>query len=135
MKTSVLRLVVLCLTVALSSTSLPAQTVNVTTWHNDIGRTGQNTSETTLTTALVGDDTHFGKLCSAAYQSRLQAASRCSIGEPNKTGLPVSATGKPSLSSFSSQLRSCRGCPGWPDLLGSVEQLSGLLNLPFDSVR
>jgi hypothetical protein len=37
MKTSVLRLVVLCLTVALSSTSLPAQTpVNVTTWHNDI---------------------------------------------------------------------------------------------------
>jgi hypothetical protein len=27
--------------------------VNVTTWHNDIGRTGQNTNEPTLTTMLV----------------------------------------------------------------------------------
>ena len=66
--TSTLGNLALCLTVLLSSVPSPAQTpVNVTTWHNDIGRTGQNTNETTLTTALVGDDTNFGKLCSRSH--------------------------------------------------------------------
>jgi hypothetical protein len=40
-----------------------AQGVCVTTWHNDIGRTGQNTQEATLTTTLVGDPTIFGRKC------------------------------------------------------------------------
>lgn len=35
--------------------------VNVLTWHNDNWRTGQNTQENTLTTALVGDKTKFGR--------------------------------------------------------------------------
>jgi hypothetical protein len=36
----------------------------VTTWHNDIGRTGQNISEGTLTTTLVGNQAIFGRKCS-----------------------------------------------------------------------
>ena len=35
--------------------------VSVTTWHNDNWRTGQNTSETTITTGI--SDLNFGKLC------------------------------------------------------------------------
>jgi len=38
--------------VGLVSVPSCAQSVNVTTWHNDNGRTGQNTSETTLTTGI-----------------------------------------------------------------------------------
>src|SRR5438874_254919 len=44
--------------------SLHAQ-VSVTTYHNDNARTGQNTSETTLTPANV-NSTQFGKLFTAA---------------------------------------------------------------------
>src|ERR1700730_16041467 len=40
----------------------PAQ-VDVWTWHNDNGRTGQNTSETTLTPSNV-NSTSFGQACS-----------------------------------------------------------------------
>ena len=51
----------LVLTWAVSS----AGQVNVTTYHNDNGRTGQNTLETTLTTSNV-NSTNFGKLFSQA---------------------------------------------------------------------
>jgi len=41
--------------------------VCVTTWHNDNLRTGQNTNETTLTKALVGNPNSFGRICSAVW--------------------------------------------------------------------
>ena len=50
------------LTLLLTAISSAAQ-VNVTTYHNDNSRTGQNTSETTLTTSNV-NATNFGKLFS-----------------------------------------------------------------------
>ena len=71
--TSILENLALSLTIALSCVLSHAQTVNVTTWHNDNGRTGQNANETILTTSLVGDDTHFGKLCSASLDGRAYA--------------------------------------------------------------
>lgn len=63
-------LVVLAL--ALVSAFLNGQ-VAVTTWHNDNARTGQNTSETTLTRALVGSVNTFGKLCSVTIDGQVHA--------------------------------------------------------------
>jgi len=48
-----------------------AQSVNVATWHNDNGRTGQNTNEITLTTSNVL--TNFGKLCSYPLTEQIYA--------------------------------------------------------------
>jgi hypothetical protein len=56
----------------IGSAALHAQSVNVTTWHNDIGRTGQNTSESVLTTAnVIGSG--FGKVCSATPDGKIYA--------------------------------------------------------------
>jgi hypothetical protein len=52
------------LLLGLSFGSLHAQ-VSVTTYHNDVARTGQNTSETLLTPASVGSS-YFGKLYTVA---------------------------------------------------------------------
>ena len=66
--TSVVALVVFSLAIILGSALASAQVqctqgVCVTTWHNDIGRTGQNISEGTLTTTLVGNQAIFGRKC------------------------------------------------------------------------
>ena len=47
--------------------------VNVTTWHNDNARTGQNTYETVLTREMVGNRNSFGKLCSATLDGMVHA--------------------------------------------------------------
>src|SRR5438445_10128644 len=47
--------------------------VAVTTWQNDNARTGQNTSETTLTRSLVGRVNTFGKLCSTTVDGQVHA--------------------------------------------------------------
>jgi hypothetical protein len=60
------------LAMTVSSGVLAAQSVNVTTWHNDIGRTGQNTNETVLTTSNVAPAT-FGKLCSYTVDGEVYA--------------------------------------------------------------
>jgi hypothetical protein len=56
----------------LASIPIRAQEVNVTTWHNDLARTGANTQETTLTTANVNVN-NFGKLFSASVDGQVYA--------------------------------------------------------------
>lgn len=54
--------IVLAITILLASANAQQ---NVTTWHNDNLRTGQNTNETTLTPSNLGTQNHsgFGQLC------------------------------------------------------------------------
>ena len=70
MKSSDIAKLIVVFAAALVLVPLNAQTVNVTTWHNDIGRTGQNTSETTLTPTSV-NKTGFGKICSATVDGQV----------------------------------------------------------------
>ena len=56
---------------AAGAPSAGAQT-SVTTWHNDIGRTGQNLNETILTTSNV-NATQFGKLFSQTVDAQVYA--------------------------------------------------------------
>lgn len=60
--------------------------VNVLTWHNDNGRTGQNLSETTL---LYNNLSSFGQLCSAQLDGQVYA-------EPLVSGVPWNKSGNKS---------------------------------------
>ena len=57
---------------AVFSGSFAAAQVNVTTYHNDIGRTGQNVNETILNTSNV-NATQFGKLFSQPVDGQIYA--------------------------------------------------------------
>ena len=61
--------------------------VNVTTWHNDIGRTGQNTSETSLAPTTV-NKTGFGKICSYAVDGQVYAQPLVVTGLAIGSGTP-----------------------------------------------
>src|SRR5437588_577601 len=71
---------ILCLLSVFYPAPLAAQ-VNVLTWHNDTGRTGANTAETTLTTANV-IKTSFGKICSAPVDGAINAQPLIVTGVP-----------------------------------------------------
>jgi hypothetical protein len=46
--------------------------VNVTTWHNDNGRTGRNTNETHLSINTINTTSEFGRLCQISLPSTPQ---------------------------------------------------------------
>ncbi|MGA2697583.1 MAG: hypothetical protein ABSE92_16080 [Terriglobales bacterium] len=60
-----------CTVVALAAVG--GAQVNVTTWHYDVGRTGQNNAETTLTTTLVSNPQTFGKICGLTLDGKVFA--------------------------------------------------------------
>lgn len=60
------------LTSTSAAQNVPATGVNVTTYHNDIGRTGLNSNETVLTPTNV-NKTQFGKTCSAPVDGQIYA--------------------------------------------------------------
>jgi hypothetical protein len=63
-------LIVISLVVGISVGRSEAQGVSVTTWHNDDGRTGNNSSETILTASNVTRN-NFGRLCAIRPGFRL----------------------------------------------------------------
>lgn len=64
---------VLLAAVMLALATFSLAQVNVTTWHYDVGRTGQNNSETTLTTAIVSSPETFGKICGITLDGKVFA--------------------------------------------------------------
>jgi hypothetical protein len=66
----------------------PATPVDVWTWHNDNGRTGQNLSETTLNLNNV-NKLSFGQLCSYAVDG-CSNHSECDIAEKLTAANPAS---------------------------------------------
>jgi hypothetical protein len=96
-----LRLVVALAAIVISSANSEPQ-VNVTTWHNDIGRKGQNTSGPTLTQSAVTEN-KFGKLCSATldgmvYSQPLVVTKVNFNGNGSKTVAPSTSGHGPSES-------------------------------------
>ncbi len=61
-----------CVALGLSGAGLLSAQTNVTTYHNDIGRTGQNLNETILNTSNV-NATQFGKLFSQPVDGQVYA--------------------------------------------------------------
>jgi hypothetical protein len=75
------------------------QGVNVVTWHNDNGRTGQNASETVLTTANV-NKTNFGQLCSYPVDGQVYAQPLVLWDSINNRNLVYVVTQKDSIYLF-----------------------------------
>ena len=71
---------IVCLLSVFHAAPLAAQ-VNVLTWHNDKGRSGANTAETTLTTTNV-TKTSFGKICSPPVDGAINAQPLIVTGVP-----------------------------------------------------
>ena len=95
--------------------------VNVTTWHNDNWRTGQNTHETTLTTSTVQNN--FGLLC------KISCSPILSVNQAAKRGGVVAARTEAGPST--PQL--LRGNP--PDNRGSRSSARQILRFAQDDVR
>jgi len=82
---------------SLTSVDVGAQ-VNVTTWHNDLARTGANTRETILTPANVNVNT-FGKLFSTPVDGQVYAFAQGNV--------LVSGTGRDLLTGKAGMEPSC----------------------------
>jgi hypothetical protein len=102
-----LRLVVAIVAIVGCAVSQAQVKVNVTTWHNDIGRTGQNTNEPTLTTVLVGDKTKFGRICSGSVDGPVYAQPLVVWDATNNRNIVYVATVNDSIYAFNGSDGNC----------------------------
>jgi hypothetical protein len=76
---------VICVFIVLQGVTSQGQSTNVLTWHNEMGRSGANTTEKILTTANV-TKTMFGMLCSAPTDGAIYAQPLIVTGVPFTVG-------------------------------------------------
>jgi hypothetical protein len=103
--------------------------VSVTTWHNENGRTGQNTQESHFYTSGSNklNKNNFGLLCSFATQGQVYAQPLV-VAHTNDNGMDVYvADMQDYLYKFT--IPASGGCPGTPT---TVNLLQGLNEVPVD---